>query len=68
MGNFARLNPGHNGKDQQPEFRAAYSGLQMDVRCVAICLIAIYAALSNQERSASKQLAAPLPYTQSQTA
>jgi NAD-dependent dihydropyrimidine dehydrogenase PreA subunit len=54
MGNFARLNPGHNGKDQQPEFRAAYSGLQMDLRCVAICLIAIYAAFSNQERSASR--------------
>jgi|SRR5882672_1005247 len=39
----------------------------MRVRCGAICLIALFAALSNQERSASKQLAAPLPYTQSQS-
>jgi hypothetical protein len=54
MGNFARLNPGHNGKDQQPKFRAAYSGLQMGVRCVAICLIALYAALFNRERIASR--------------
>jgi len=42
-------------------------GLQAPVRCGAICLIALIAALSNQERSASKQLAPQLPYTQSQT-
>jgi hypothetical protein len=31
-------------------------------------VIALFAALPDQERSASKQLVAPLPYTQSQTA
>jgi hypothetical protein len=45
-----------------------YCGLQAPVRCGAICLIALFAALSNQERSASKQLAPQLPYTQSQSA
>ena len=40
----------------------------MRARCGAICLIALFAALSNQERSASKQLAPQLPYTQSQSA
>jgi hypothetical protein len=45
-----------------------YIGLQKRVWCGAICLIALFAALSNQERSANKQLAAPLPQTQSQTA
>jgi hypothetical protein len=33
----------------------------MRVRCRAICLIALFAALSNQERSASKQLAPQIP-------
>jgi hypothetical protein len=42
--------------------------LQLRVRCSAICLIVMFEALSNQERSASKQLAPQLPYTQSQTA
>jgi hypothetical protein len=40
--------------------------LESHVRCGAICLIALFVALSdqesNQERGASKQLAAPLPY------
>jgi hypothetical protein len=40
----------------------------MRIRCGAICLIALIAALSNQERSASKQLAPQFPHTQSQTA
>jgi hypothetical protein len=39
----------------------------MSIRCGAICLIALFVALSdqesNKERGASKQLAAPLPYT-----
>jgi hypothetical protein len=48
--------------------RRILMGLQLRVRCGAICLIALFAALSNQERSASKQLAPQLPYTQSQTA
>ena len=48
--------------------RRIYSGLQMLTRCGAICLIALLEALSNQERSASKQLAPGVPYTQSQTA
>jgi|SoiMethySBSTD1v2_1073268.scaffolds.fasta_scaffold20022_2 hypothetical protein len=43
-------------------------GLQLRVRCGAICLIALFAALSNQERSARKQLAPQLPYTQSPSA
>jgi hypothetical protein len=42
--------------------------LQLRLRCGAICLIALFAALSNQDRSASKQLAPQLPYTQSQFA
>jgi hypothetical protein len=42
-------------------------GLQSHVRCGASCLIALFAALSNQERSARKQLAPQLPYSQSQT-
>jgi hypothetical protein len=48
-----------------------YSSLKMSVRA-QICLIALTAALSDQEsdqeRGASKQLAAPLPYTQLQSA
>jgi hypothetical protein len=47
--------------------RFVYSALQMRVRCVAICLIALIAALSNQE-SASKQLAPQLPCAQLQIA
>jgi hypothetical protein len=43
-------------------------GLQLRVWCGASCLLVLSAALSNQERSASKQLAPQLPYTQSQTA
>jgi len=35
----------------------AYGELQMRVRCGAICLIAQFVALSDQETSASKQLA-----------
>jgi hypothetical protein len=42
--------------------------LQLLLRCGAICLIALFAALFNQERSASKQLAPQLPYTRLQTA
>ena len=34
-----------------------YRGLRLHVLCGAICLIALFVALSNQERSASKQLA-----------
>jgi len=41
----------------------SYRGKQMCVRCGAICLIALFVALSNQERSASKQLAPGAPYT-----
>src|SRR5262245_10796173 len=48
-----------------------YSGLQSRVRCGAICLIALFVALSdresNQERGASKQLAPPLTYKRFQT-
>jgi len=44
----------------------------MGVRCGAICLIALFAALSdwesNQERGASKQLAPGVPYTHLQPA
>jgi hypothetical protein len=44
----------------------------MRIRCGAICLIALFVALSdqefNQERGAGKQLAAPLPYMHLQTA
>jgi hypothetical protein len=40
----------------------SYGGKQMCLRCGAICLIALFVALSNQERSASKQLA-PQPRT-----
>jgi hypothetical protein len=57
MGKFARLNREHNGKDQQRKLRAAYSGSQIRIRRRASCLIALYAALSNRERSAIKQLA-----------
>jgi len=46
----------------------AYGGLQLRVRCGAICLIALSVALSGRETCASKQLAPPLPYTQLQTA
>jgi hypothetical protein len=41
--------------------------MQAPVRCGAICLIALIAALSNQKRRASKQLAPQLSYTQSQS-
>src|SRR5262245_30736021 len=40
----------------------SYGGLQLHVRCGAICLIAL------QETCASKRLAPGVPYTQSQTA
>jgi hypothetical protein len=39
----------------------------MRVRCGANCIIALFAALSGQETSASKQLAPPLAYTHLQT-
>src|SRR5262245_40357201 len=42
--------------------------LQSRVRFGAICLIALFVALSNKETCASKQLATPLPYTRLQTA
>src|SRR5262245_19190523 len=35
----------------------SYGGLQMRIRCGAICLIALFVALSVQETNASKQLA-----------
>jgi hypothetical protein len=35
----------------------------MRVLCGAICLIALFVASSDKEAGASKQLAAPLPYT-----
>ena len=49
-------------------FLELYGGLQLLVRCGAICLIAFFVALSDQETCASKQLAAPLPYTLLQSA
>jgi hypothetical protein len=42
--------------------------LQARVPCGSSCLLALFAVSSNQERSASKQLAPQLPYTQSQSA
>jgi hypothetical protein len=36
---------------------------QMRIRCGAICLIALFVALSDQKRGASKQLAPGVPYT-----
>jgi hypothetical protein len=45
-----------------PRYDSIYSGLQMRVGCGAIRLIALFAALRNQEISASKQLA-PLSRT-----
>ena len=51
---------------------ALVSGLRLRVRCGAICLIALFVSLSNQEsnqeRGASKQVAAPRPYLHLQTA
>ena len=40
----------------------------MRVQCGAICLIALFVDSSDQETGASKQLAAPLPYTHLLTA
>jgi hypothetical protein len=48
---------GDHGEEQN------YSGSQMRVWCGAIRLVALFASLSDQERSASKQLA----HTQSQS-
>jgi hypothetical protein len=45
-----------------------YGGLQMRVRCGAICLIALLVTLSNQETCVSKQLAPGVPYTHLHTA
>ena len=42
---------------------AYFGGKQTRVRCGAICLIALFVASPDQEKSASKQLAPPLPYT-----
>jgi hypothetical protein len=59
---FLSVGTRHEGyAEDQP--RISYGGLQSRVRCVAICLIALSVALSDQETSASKQLAAPLQYT-----
>jgi len=40
-----------------------YGAKQTHVRCGAICLIALIVASSDQEKSASKQLAPGAPYT-----
>jgi len=49
----------------------AYGGKRMRLECGAICLIALFVALSDQEsgqeRCASKQLAPGAPYTLMQT-
>jgi DNA-binding transcriptional MocR family regulator len=48
--------------------KSASKQLAPQLRCGASCLLALIAVLSNQERSASKQLAPGAPYTRSQPA